>query len=133
MKEEIKPTDLMIGNYVRDIHSEYGFFKVLELRKDIVKYGNLFKAKYDDLRPIPLTEDILLKCGFEKHRKGYSLNVGGESFDYYINGKFVIWYHKYKGYSLDTISKSGDVFYNSLHQLQNLFKVLVGNDLNVNV
>lgn len=81
--------------------------------------------------PIPLTEEILLKAGFEKHRKGYSLNVGGESFDYYIKDKFVIWDHKHRGYSLESIRSQGFIFYKYLHQLQNLFFALTGEEIKI--
>ena len=93
--------------------------------------GDVWEEDIKDLVPIPLTEEILIKAGFEKCRKGYSLNVGGESFDYYIKGEFVLWYHKNKGYSLDTISKSRDRFYNNLHELQNLIFALTGEEIKI--
>ncbi|MFV0468900.1 MAG: hypothetical protein ACK5MK_08255 [Dysgonomonas sp.] len=51
--EEIKVGDLMIGSYIRDIWSDKRFFKVTELRKDKVFYGDCFKSKYKNVRPIP--------------------------------------------------------------------------------
>lgn len=41
MKEKIKPTDLMIGNYITDIHSPKSFFKVEEIRKKTVRYDKV--------------------------------------------------------------------------------------------
>ena len=127
----MKANEIRIGNYIADIWTPNGLFKVTELRKDKIFYGNCFKAKYDDIRPIPLTEEILLKAGFEKCRKGCSLNVGGESFDYYIKDKFVIWDHKHRGYSLESIRSQGFILYNFLHQLQNLFFALTGEEIKI--
>ena len=64
--EEIKAGDIMIGNYIRDVWSPNGFFKVTQLKKYSAEYGKDFTALYENLRPIPLTEDILLKAGCTK-------------------------------------------------------------------
>lgn len=123
--EEIKAVDIMIGNYIRDIWSDNGFFKVTEIRKDKVYYGNCFKAKYEDLRPIPLTEDILLKCGFEKNYKSYLYKIP-------INGfRMLIYSHESSFRHHLNMYCSIDIKY--LHQLQNLFKSLTGTDLKVEV
>ena len=100
---------------------------------EIEHFANLATVYPDEIikAPIPLTEEILLKAGFEKHRKGYSLNVGGESFDYYIKDKFVIWDHKHRGYSLESIRSQGFIFYKYLHQLQNLFFALTGEEIKI--
>lgn len=123
--EEIKAEDIMIGNYIRDRWSENGFFKVTEIRKDKVFYGNCFKARYEDLVPIPLTEDILLNAGFEFDYKGFiykepidgyrmRLRTGDGVFEYRLNTNYSI-----------------KIQY--LHQLQNLFKSLTGNELEINL
>lgn len=123
--EEIKAGDIMIGNYIRDIHSENGFFKVTTLRNCTAIYGNFYSARYEDLRGIPLTEDILLKAGFEKDYKGFiykepidgyrmRLRTGDGVFEYCLNTNYSI-----------------KIQY--LHQLQNLFKSLTGNDLKIEV
>ena len=129
----IQANELRIGNYISDIWSPNGFFKVTQLKKFSAVYGKDFTALYDNLNPIPLTEEILLKAGFEKCRKGCSLNVGGESFDYYIKDKFVIWDHKHRGYSLESIRSQGFILYNFLHQLQNLFFALTGEEIKIDV
>lgn len=62
----IQANELRIGNYISDIWSPNGFFKVTQLKKFSAVYGKDFTALYDNLNPIPLTEEILLKAGFEK-------------------------------------------------------------------
>lgn len=128
--EEIKAVDIMIGNYIRDIWSDNGFFKVTEIRKDKVYYGNCFKAKYEDLRPIPLTEDILLKAGFRKRKMSgydthfiYSLFIGGETIGItaIYNADFSIMLH----------GVARGVKY--LHRLQNIIKIITGNELEINL
>ena len=121
----------MIGNYIRDIHSENGFFKVTTLRNCTAIYGNFYSGRYEDLRGIPLTEDILLKCGFELVQDGdfskrYDL-IKDERFDFLIN----------KGNEqLSGIRFKGNTLYDEikyLHQLQNLFFILSGNQLIINI
>lgn len=135
--EEIKAGDIMIGNYIRDIWSDNGFFKVTEIRKDKVYYGNCFKAKYEDLRPIPLTEDILLKSGFGKRDDKCFLiiptGVGLHSIYFEVEFEyerilFIMWIGK-------ETENTKKVIFNIkyLHQLQNLFKSLTGNDLKIKI
>lgn len=123
--------DLKIGNIVLDSSGNY--YAIEEIKRDneniIHKKGEYrlltrtlgFKnlTTYEDLiesfNPVLLTEEILLKCGFEIE-KGYAYNL----------------------------AKSGDIkiyfgenfFYNStpikhLHQLQNLYWCLCGEELKI--
>lgn len=128
--EEIKAGDIMIGNYIRDIHSENGFFKVTTLRNCTAIYGNFYSARYEDLRGIPLTEDILLKAGFGKHKMSgydthfiYSLFIGSEVIDItaIYNANFSIMLH----------GVARGVKY--LHRLQNIIKIITGNELEINL
>ena len=121
----IRVNEIMIGNYIRDVWSDNGFFKVTELRKDKVFYGNCFKAEYENIRPIPLTEDILLKCGFEKE----SMN---EHTDYYNLHPLHIFYNVANGFEYFHSQFGGKfIKITSLHQLQNLYFALVGKELDV--
>ena len=80
-----------------------------------------------DVFPIPLTEDILLKCGFE---------VSGESF---IKACFSIedvhngdtWYLYMYDEDNECDVHVGIIKY--LHQLQNLYFALTGSELNINM
>lgn len=82
---------------------------------------------FGDVYPIPLTEEILLKCGFEElYKSKYTRKL--EHKVYF----FIEWIERpYKKC----------IYYNNhpfehikyLHQLQNLFKSLTGNDLKIEV
>ncbi len=83
----------------------------------------LMEVTYADLSPIPLTEEILLKCGFKKiepegwYRKVTEREASMELFNgspfHYADGNF-----------------SPDINY--LHQLQNLYYSLTGEELTFN-
>lgn len=128
--EEIKAWDIMLGNYITDIHSPKGFFKVTEIHKKTVRYGFDYKARYEDLRGIPITEDILLKAGFRKRKMSgydahfiYSLFIGGETIGItaIYNADFSIMLH---GVARGV---------KHLHRLQNIIKIVTGNELEINL
>lgn len=128
--EEIKAGDIRIGNYIRDVWSPNGFFKVTQLKKYSAEYGKDFTALYENLRPIPLTEDILLSAGFRKHKMSgydahfiYSLFIGGETIGItaIYNADFSIMLH----------GVARGVKY--LHRLQNIIKIIIGNELEINL
>lgn len=119
----IQANEIRIGNYIADIWTPNGLFKVTELRKDKIFYGNCFKAKYDDIRPIPLTEDILIKAGFLQ-------------FDSHCeDAKGVYEYYNYKYDIYDQIlfveewRRVAKIGY--LHQLQNLIFALTGEEIKI--
>ena len=117
--------ELRIGNYVYLFKSttlykitEIGYSKIEEDRYEAsgISSEAVFRTYIDNLNPIPLTEELLLKCGFEKHTWGivtyYSplFELGADfhlkGVDYNIQVKF-------------------------LHQLQNLYFDLGGQELEV--
>lgn len=120
----MKAQDLRLENYL-----EQG--KIIELRKNVcrIEYKSdrirTALISYTDLKPIPLTEEILLKCGFS--RRGITSN----------NGSKLTLHH------IDNMYPKGRVYWNSwcileyipkyLHQLQNLYWCLCGEELNVNI
>ena len=123
MNKEIKASELRIGNYLIDSNSR--LCVVDTLSKDIIDCG-IF-AVHDcittfPIQPIPLTERWLLKFGFEeldhrryekKYRKSYY--IGG----FLVNDCFMI--------SLGSaLAKPQHV-----HQLQNLYFALTGEELNL--
>ena len=85
---------------------------------------------------IPLTEEILLKCGFKKTEEYYAADE--ENVDVYTIGCFDIAFidNEYKLW----IAINEDSYYNFawtkikyLHQLQNLYWCLTGQELEVNL
>lgn len=136
----IDPRELRIGNYVSanindivrniEIHaittcgvSEYGGLKEPENPQ------STYERKWisvDAINPIPLTEDILLKCGF----KPYKSHFAGH------------WYENFY-FELANLRPDDDLWvvrifkhhmpgsYKYLHQIQNLWRDVTGEELEV--
>lgn len=130
MSEQIKETDIMIGNRVNlTVEGKDGVFNqnivIEEIRKDVILFNNGIHAAYRMLRPIPLTEDILLKCGSVFHDEECHIPC--------LYGDIVI--EKYENLWFFTAGegcKLSQGFY-SVHQLQNLIKAITQTDLKVEV
>lgn len=111
----MKSSDLRIGNYVLANGKITKVIDVLESGINQMRYD----VEYDleDLEPIELTEEILLKCGFEKEIL--------EPKHYCIKG-MCIW----KCNDMFLCDKNG-VHIKYLHQLQNLYFALTNEELNL--
>jgi len=136
----VQANEVRVGNrFIRELHNHN---RGLDYDKDFVldedNMGMLFvdiRLCLNDLFPIPLTPEILEKCGFVKNRNGepsieindiashLELMVGVDNFHY----------------PSFTQTPQGDeertVFFNrinSLHQLQNLYFALCGTELPIN-
>lgn len=119
----IQPNELRLGNWVKqDGDIEQVTFKTFELLNDLDTY-------YVDA--IPLTEERLLKCGFEK------LDRNGEL--YFLNGDcFEL--HQFNQYGHFSYTCGDNIKGNfvstrvdSLHQLQNLYFALTGKELEIKI
>ena len=79
-----------------------------------------------DYQPIKLTEDILLKCGFEKNIDDYILQ---------INGSEKFFFYKYEDSEIIYLSYCEDdlLKINYLHELQNLYFALTKQELPINL
>lgn len=114
----MKAEELRIGNFI-----EQG--KVFEVKPYHVRvsYWHVHKqqdamslVKLDECEPIPLSEEVLLKCGFKDY-EGWYQKEGIQLYrirDLYFRGNFPI---------------KADIVH--LHQLQNLFYSLTGEELEV--
>lgn len=137
--------DLMIGNWVYYTKKSQFPMRVVSLGEDYVyldfegNEGDVFEPRLDDMMPIPVTEDLLLKIGLEK--KQY--NVSGD--------KSASWhYMSFKGYIFDISNFSNSVGkdwhchidneycdsigffdFQYLHELQNGIRLITGKDLEV--
>ena len=104
---QIKPQDLRIGNYVQFKQNPY----------HQIRFGS--ELDRNVFEPIPLSEEILLKCGFEK-----------------VEHCFL-----FKGFCIEPKPKRGCFFFyfrdklirqvNVLHDLQNIVFSLVGEELTI--
>ena len=110
--------ELRIGNYVTVDHPRHGekYIEVESVTNDTINME--FRPYYiGDLQPIPLTEDWLLKFGFvyiygEWHKEG---------FNFCINDKIV--------YTSNEFNYTEVCKLESVHQLQNLYYSLTGEEL----
>lgn len=121
--EEIKAWDIMLGNYITDIHSPKGFFKVTEIHKKTVRYGFDYKARYEDLRGIPITEDILLKAGAKPYTTKGTFILGNIIIDIKLGIAMLN--------CIDCTPLLCKCKY--MHTFQNIVKLLAGNDLKIEV
>lgn len=134
----MRAIDLRIGNILRDKISKTEL-KVIELTEKNIGAYVIDRSKFPlkegwEFEPIPLTEEILLKCGFvknEEHDEGglidfrYELNLLNKSISFTSNWNI-------EDCIYVNITQCGvDVFY--LHQLQNLYFALTGEELTVNL
>lgn len=85
-------------------------------------------TKLDYLHPIPLTEEILLKVGFEYDRLEERFNFYGKNECHYILEKQNDWFFVGIKNSKSINYFVWDIKY--LHQLQNLYFALTGQELN---
>lgn len=116
----IKAQDLRIGNFV-ELNGSYGQVEAVD------KYNNIKVFDYYpvcQIKPIPLTEEILLKCGFEKSNYSkYNLVLDVQNLQLTARCFSKISFQIGDLYLGDTNLKY-------LHQLQNFCSVF-GEELNV--
>ena len=127
----MKAEELRIGNWVNykywnpEPHNEQYLFQSVEIigfLKDQFYFnfkGRKEVEKVSDLHPIPLTEDWLLKFGF----------VSNPYQDRYEKGDIDVECDKTKGETI--LWLAGAPYIKYIHQLQNLFYALTGEELTI--
>lgn len=137
---KLKCTDLRIGNYV---NIEGDVVKVKEIYEKSIHYANGEYESYateDFIHPIKLTEEVLLKIGFED-RKGYFnySRVFGDENNYCDSihiyycpqlKHFKFTHDKVKADELQRMDLYNIQF---LHQLQNTYYLLTNEELEVDL
>lgn len=119
----MKANELRIGNYYLDFDDE---IQQIEMIQPFM-FGFKYRWEWEKyIKPIPLTEEILLKCGFVQCENEYwytngilnlSLPIGTFSINGSKNSEAVIRINPIK----------------HLHQLQNLYFALTNEELTVNL
>lgn len=124
----IQPQELRIGNWVNVSGNTIDTYQTSKPKQVSIEFLNAIKIENDErpdgiltwFSPIPLTPEILEKCGFVKYEPMmYRLKEGWhwiavDTNSLYINGKQV-------------------VLIEYLHQLQNLYFALTGEELTINL
>ena len=129
----IQVNELRIGNWVWNGYS--GYMVVTELKRESISLRHHQfevdgKYSYSDISPIPLTPEILIACGFKDTR---TRRVGfPDDIIEFNNGDYEI--NVDDGYNFvlatnDYGSMSAFVEVKYLHQLQNLYYSLTGQEL----
>lgn len=126
----MKANELRIGNLVKlkDIITTYQEVIMIDGEVNVIQCKNDIHSPLEDYEPIPLTEEILLKCGFKWSIYHQAHSNDSDSFDYVIDiCKEFCRVIKYR--------RNGDVLIHIkyLHQLQNLYWCLCGEELEINL
>lgn len=133
----IKAEELKIGSYYKFQHiiGRLQSFKSNDIVELNVNDRLIVKSEYEDLQPIPLSEEWLLKMGFQKLPaldKWYIMNPPKY---YYVNYFFIIkdggkwWLTKSKSADGSNDLRINSVGFDSVHHLQNLVHSLTGEEL----
>ena len=112
--------ELRLGNLIYN-----GIREVFKVNAMTIGYFDISQATLGAFKPIPLTEEWLIKFGFEKN-----VRYGVEFTKYCKYKNFNI---EVSVYLLDGKYVTGDDFeINYVHQLQSLYYALTGEELTIN-
>ena len=116
--ENLRASELRIGNFVNQI----GFSVQDGYPPNYKKLDQIKEAKQIDfsvyMEPIPLTEEWLLKFGFIIHEDGYITCPNGRQWILHLDNEF-----EFEALNIIVIY---------VHQLQNLYFALTGEELIIN-
>jgi len=148
----LKAKELRIGNYLLDRQGRLCEVESIDVAFIDSIVGEAFKAPailggLTSLphNPIPLTEEILLKCGFtkfENKKLGYKSRkwtLEDNSFNLVTDFFYLVyikqWRGKNKGKRMFEVRRYGHklVAIESLHQLQNLYFCITNEELTINL
>lgn len=119
----MKANELRIGNLVNRLGETTKITAIQTIDVGGIGYVSTLKSgaiTTSQIEPIPLTEEILLKCGFEIFPWGYVIKSSND-FGIRLNLKSFVY----------EVSGNSAVKVNYLHQLQNLYFSLTGEELKI--
>ena len=136
----MKANELRIGNFV-GLQNKGEILKVKAISEDveggfIVKTqtvqgisGRVGPNPLSELSPIPLTEEWLFKFKLKKLKGSFMMYIGDNELEYRINdSELAIW-----GADGSTEGHNFRVKIDYVHQLQNLYFALTGEELEINL
>lgn len=112
----IQANELRIGNKIF-LFTKQEVFEVVSMTKRTIS-SDSYCREHSEFEGIPLTEEILLKCGFLTALRVKGLTRYG--IDFFIIGNEI--YENIHGVKVETV-----------HQLQNLMFALTGKELEINL
>jgi hypothetical protein len=135
----IQARDLIVGNIFNRKHGKGWTWTVID--EGIIRsvFSESLEYALDDFEPIPLTPEILERCGFSQdgfYQYGIdaSSSLSTSKRRLYFGGDYLYLEEEDKNLNRDLITIWNKdlmkVFY--LHQLQNLYFTLTGKELNYN-
>lgn len=125
----IDAKSLRIGNWVNAKFQTEDFnFQVKGISDDdFVTMDKVNNYHLNCLQPIELSPSILIKCGFEESKGKFHIGINYEHFIVYkVGDVYDHWYF----YREETRITSGIKY---LHDLQNLYLLLTGKELEINL
>lgn len=115
----IEANELRLGNYLTDNYNvERKIVAISE--NDISLDEKNHKKGLDFVKPIPLTEEWLLKFGFDKHHEGYYIDHKD------LNASIYLW-HENDFWHMSHFKNK----FQFVHHLQNIFHALTGEELTI--
>jgi hypothetical protein len=121
----MKANELRIGNWVT-VYPQISIQQVVDVMCDGINTDKTIRAHYGLVEPIPLTEEWLLKFGFEIKLDNFNWNAAigvNEIGDFKLSLRHTDdfgWFYK---------SRCTPIKY--VHQLQNLYFALTGEELTI--
>jgi hypothetical protein len=129
----MKANELRIGNWVMSANYKKIKREIKDYSVEVIRAGDIHHLETfpssKSIKPIPLTEEWLLKFGFEKKYDTFEfngLNVDG----CVVHFSFDKWASEYEIENCDYTEVPSDIQH--VHQLQNLYFALTGEELTIN-
>jgi hypothetical protein len=111
----MKANELRLGNLFIEEHSDK-IIEVIGLEKNKIIFSGMFLDKWQ-AKPIPLTEEWLLKFGFSIHEDGYITCPNGYQWILHLDNEF-----EFEALNIIVVY---------VHQLQNLYFALTNKELTI--
>ncbi len=119
----MKTNELRIGNFV-DYLGSYKVIDVINGSHGIVEFDDgAFERNINLIKPIPLSEEILLKFDFIKDDNLLFRTKNGIRLEFYF----------YKSSEIEVYLDSNPLNIKYVHQLQNLYFCLCGEELEIKI
>lgn len=124
----MKKEELMYGNKLLFLNEVVTFSNISQIREDGIFWIKTIEPKIDSksfhFKPIPLTEEWLLKFGFKKRKNRHLFHWENKIVISEYKDEFENFFYPKTGYD---IRFSNEIKY--VHQLQNLYFALTGTHL----